>query len=55
LQGFYNCGGKEENIYCGMKRKQKKQAYKEQAEREAEDKVAEERIIYPYRRNKNSW
>jgi DNA replication and repair protein RecF len=25
LQGFYNCGGKEENIYCGMKRKQKKQ------------------------------
>ncbi len=25
LQGLYDCAGKEENIYCGMKRKQKKQ------------------------------
>ncbi len=25
LQGLYDCVGKEENIYCGMKRKQKKQ------------------------------
>lgn len=25
IQGLYDCAGKEENIYCGMKRKQKKQ------------------------------